>query len=184
MERLEIRNIEIISYDLDELFEIINKCDRRGDVYYYIYHDKDITDTGELKKPHYHVQLYSDEEKRISTWASIYNVTDNRIEKIKNKISAIRYLTHCDNNEKYQYQIENIGTNGDLMKYFKSTISSEGNEIELIYEYITNLKRQISYKEMWDYVIGNGIWSTYRRNYSIIKDLLYDHNLLFTKSHR
>lgn len=184
MQRQEIRNIEIISYDLDELVEVINKCDRRGDVYYYIYHDKDVNDDGSVKKPHYHIQLYSDEQKVIDTWASIYNVSSNRVERIKNKISAIRYLTHCDNNEKYSYQIENIGTNGDLMKYFKSTISSEGNEIELIYIYITEHKRQISYKEMWDMVISNGIWSTYRRNYSIIKDLLYDHNLLFTKERR
>lgn len=182
MGKLEIRNVEIISYDIEEVYSIIDKAKKNNIDYYYIYHNLDINDDGTLKKPHYHIQLYNDNQKLIENWQKFYNVPSNRIEKIHNKIQAIRYLIHCDNNEKFQYQLEDIVTNSEIIKYFKSTISNENNEIELIYLHITKLKRHIGYKELWDFVIDNGIWSTYRRNYSIIKDLLYDHNLLFTNT--
>lgn len=182
MGKLEVRNVEIISYNIEEVYSIIDKAKKNNIDYYYIYHNLDVNDDGTLKKPHYHIQLYCDNQRTIENWVKFYAVDPNRVEKIKNKISAIRYLIHCDNNEKYQYQLEDICSNGEIIKYFKSTISSENNEIELIYLHITKLKRHIGYKELWDFVIDNGIWSTYRRNYSIIKDLLYDHNLLFTNT--
>lgn len=174
------RNIEIISYDIEEVYKFIEKCKKYDIEYYYIYHDKDINDDGTLKKPHYHFQVYSENQKSLNSWFNFFNVPSNRVELISKKFEAIRYLIHCDNNEKYHYQIEDIVSNGEIIKYFKNTISSEGNEIELIYLHITKTKRYIPYKELWDFVIDNNIWSTYRRNYSIIKDLLGDHNLLFT----
>lgn len=174
------RNVELILYDIDKVGEILEKVSHLDMEYAYIRHDKDLNDSGVVKKAHYHFMIFSDTQRTITAWSSLLDVPSNMIENIKNKISAIRYLIHCDNNDKYQYQIEDICTNIEIAKYFKNTISNENNEIELIIYYIFDHRYYMKYKELLDYVLSNGFWSTYRRNYSIIKDLLYEHNLLFT----
>ena len=99
MSKLEIRNVEIISYDIEEVYLLIEKAKKYNIDYYYIYHNQDVNDDGTLKKPHYHVQLYSDNQKSIENWGRFYFVDSNRIQKINNKIKAIRYLIHYYHNE-------------------------------------------------------------------------------------
>ena len=175
------RNVELILYDVDVVGEVLEIVSHLGMEYAYIYHNKDVNDSGVLKKAHYHFMIFSDTQRTLEAWSKLLDVPTNMIEQIKNKISAIRYLIHCDNNEKFQYQVEDICSNFEIIKYFKNTISNENNEMELIINYIYYHKYNVKYKELLDYVISNGFWSTYRRNYSIIKDLLYEHNLLFTR---
>lgn len=119
-------------------------------------------------------------QKTISALSKIIGIKDNYIQYIDDKKKAIRYLTHADNNDKASYDIQDIKTNIDLSSYFNNLISDESIDIEMIIEFIEQDK-QISYRALMRYVINLGIWSTYRRNYSIIKDILYEHNLLFTE---
>lgn len=180
---MRVRNVELILYDLNEVYNAISICNLKQFDYCYCYHDKDIkADLSDYIKAHYHFQVYSDYQKELEKWQELFGVPSHQLQKINNKKSAIRYLIHADNNDKHQYNIEDIVSNFEIIKYFNKLISDEACEIDLIYSYITLQKRRIGTKEIIDYVLDNNIWGTFRRNYSIIRDLLSEHNLLFTKS--
>ncbi len=178
--KYESRNYEIILYTTEECIRLVNICIENGFDYAYIKHDKDLKqDLSDFKDLHFHFLIFMPNQKTISALSKILNVGENYIQFVKNKRGAIRYLTHADNNDKADYDILDIKSNMDLTKYFQNIVSDESVEIEMIIEFI-QVSRAISYKALMRFVIDAGIWSTYRRNYSIIKDLVYEHNLVFT----
>lgn len=178
---MKARNIEFILYSMEEVYNSIRICNENNFDYAYIYHDKDLKeDLSDFKKAHYHFHVYYKYQKELTTWADLFGVNLPRTQKIDYKPGAIRYLTHAENNDKYQYDITSINANFEFIKYFDKLISNETNEIDIIFSYIEAFKRHIGTKELINYVLDNNIWGTFRRNYSIIKDLLYEHNLLFT----
>lgn len=74
----------------------------------YILHDFDVTDTGELKKPHYHVYLYFD-NARSSSLVEDFGIKESQLlyKKISVK-SLVRYYLHIDNPDKTQYNVDQI----------------------------------------------------------------------------
>ena len=86
-------------------------------------HDKDVKDetTGELKKPHYHCIV------RFRSKKSFSQIKEAICDKINSPIPQpvvdfpmmVRYLVHLDDPDKYQYNIEDIQTYGniDVMEY-------------------------------------------------------------------
>lgn len=75
-----------------------------------ITHDKDVEPTGELVEPHTHIYLEYETPRKLSTIANLFGVAENFIEAVKNKKGFIRYLTHLDDHEKYQYSpLEVVG---------------------------------------------------------------------------
>lgn len=178
---MKTRNVELILYDIEEVYKCIKICNEYNYEFAYIRHDKDLQENLEdFKKIHYHFQVYNEFQKELNTWGKIFEVNLARVQKISNKKSAIRYLIHADNNDKFKYDIIDITSNFEIIKYFDKLISDENCEIDLIFTYIDYHKRKIGVKELIDYVLDNNIWGTFRRNYSIVKDLLYEHNLWFT----
>lgn len=179
--KYESRNYEIILYTTEECKRVVNICIEQGFDYAYIKHDKDLKeDLSDFKDVHFHFLIFMPNQRTVSALSKIIGVKENYIQFIKNKRGAIRYLTHADNNDKADYDILNITSNMDLSKYFTNIVSDENVEIQMIIEFIS-VNRAVSYKALMRFVIDANIWSTYRRNYSIIKDLLYEHNLVFTK---
>lgn len=173
---IEKRNYELILYDLDKVYEVADLCIKQGFDYAYILHDKDLKDDkSDYKKAHYHFQLFMPHQKSINRVGQIFDIPINYIEVIHSKKSAIRYLIHADNNEKENYDIFAIKSNFDLTNYFNNLISDENIEMEIIFDFI-NRNKHIKMIDVYKYVLDNNIWSTYRRNYSIIKDLIYEHN--------
>lgn len=176
------RNVELILYDIEEVYTSMSICKTNGFDYAYIYHDKDLKDDlSDFKKAHFHFQVYAKNQKDIEKWCTIFGVNSARVQKIENKVKAIRYLVHADNNEKYQYNIADIQNSFPILTYFDKMINDETCEIDLIFSYINYHKKYIGTKEIIDYVLENNIWSTFRRNYTIIRDLIVEHNLIFTK---
>lgn len=176
------RNVELILYEIEDIYNCITICKTNGFDYAYIYHDKDLKDDlSNFKKAHYHFQVYAKNQKEINKWCEIFCINSSRVQKIENKVKAIRYLIHADNNDKFQYNIEDINNSFPIIQYFNKLINDETCEIDLIFSYIFITKRYLGVKEIIDFVLENNIWSTFRRNYSIIKDLLIEHNLMFTK---
>ena len=172
------RNFEIILYKQDDVNRFVNVCIENGFDYAYIYHDKDLKDDlSDFKKGHFHFQIYMKNQKSISSMSKLFQISENYIQYIYDKKKAIRYLLHADNNDKYNYDIFEIKSNFDITPYFNNLVSNESIEMEIIFDYI-NQKKKITLLGLYKYVIDNNIWSTYRRNYSIIKDLVAEHNLV------
>ena len=76
--------------------------------YAYILHDRDTDENGELKKPHYHVYMHFENARLFSAIANAFGIAENNVELVKSKRSLLRYFTHIDNPDKYQYSYKDI----------------------------------------------------------------------------
>lgn len=148
--------------------------------YAYILHNKDINnETGELKKEHIHVVIKLENARTLQSIAKELNIEENRLERVRNLRKMIRYLVHQDNQEKYQYEIENIKTDmwEEIEKYFQN--DSESYDILLIYEFIYTIDRYLYFQEVLEYVLKNNLYASYRRGANIINRIVEEHNKLF-----
>ena len=118
--KLDSRTFSVILYDTEEDIKILELA-KRSYNYAYIMHDKDVDEFGEIKKAHYHLILRWNDTKSINALSKELGLPVNRITKIKSFKSSIRYLTHIDYKEKYQYKYNDIVTNMDLAEYFEIT---------------------------------------------------------------
>lgn len=173
---MRTRNVELILYDYDLLLKKISYLNDKTE-YAFILHDKDLNDDGTIKKAHYHLRLFNEDQKSLSAWADYLHVKTNEVEKLDDKKRAIRYLIHFDSPKKYQYDFNNIVHNIiDIDKYFDDNKIDESNQLKYIFDYIDNINGYIYFKEIKSYVLQNNYWSAYRRYYSIIKDVILEHN--------
>ena len=128
--------------------------------YAFIEHAFDIKDTGELKKIHYHLYVRLHKKK---SFGGVYEILNkwkencsqaNLIINLENVPKFIRYLTHIDNPEKFQYSPSEIISNFDIQQYFELQIDDTTfikNVIELI-----NERDITTFKELVLYAMNNG----------------------------
>lgn len=120
--------------------------------YAFIEHLYDFDEYGQHKKIHYHLYVKLFKKKTIS---GIYEIIQKWKENatqpfliinLNNVPKYIRYLTHIDNIDKYQYSINDIVSNMDLEPFFNLVLSDlqfTKNVIELI-----NRKEIKNFKEL------------------------------------
>lgn len=169
--------IELILYtDNSDHIKLLHELTLKYN-YAYILHDKDTYDDGSLKKEHFHLLIFFKNARWGNAILKEINIDNpNLIEFKENKAEAITYLIHSNNSNKYQYDYSNIITNIDIDVYFNKLKDNETKDVAIIYDYIINYVGFLYYNNVFYYCISNGLWSSYRRNYSIIKDLILEHN--------
>lgn len=124
----------------------------------YAYHDKDFTEVGEIKKPHYHVLICFDGPTTYVTMqdhAKRVGAANDVTQPVGSVRGIVRYFCHKDNPDKYQYEEDIIQCrNGfDPKDYFSLTVTQQ-----------KALKKQLIH-----YIIDNDI-----NEYSVlIETLLY-----------
>ena len=147
--------------------------------YWFILHDKDSNlETGELKQEHYHIIVqYNQPSTKTSASNQLTKYLEQigllktcpniRVDKIQNLKKYMRYLTHKDNREKYQYQdnevitntpdqyqeiididIKELSTDKKILMFFKDIIKSS----ELINDQASGYLL-IPYKELFNIAI-------------------------------
>lgn len=182
-------NIEFILYPNSTSYntiEIIEKAKQLSS-YCFIYHDKDLFTkkdeeenpkhkVGTLKSPHYHLLCFFPTQHSLKAYSKKFEIEENNIEIIKNKVGAIQYLIHKNNKDKYQYDINDISSNFDISKYFNNRVEKETQVIYDLFSYIEN-SGIIFLRDFYKYVIDNDYWSDYRRNAYCINKLIEEHNL-------
>lgn len=88
-------------------------------------HDRDICDeTGELKKPHYHLLLhYTSLKSQRQIKEDLEPLRAVGAERVRDLRAYARYLIHIDDPDKAQYDIQDLRVfNGfDIRKYFEET---------------------------------------------------------------
>ena len=156
------------------------------DNYIYILHDQDLYDEdiiedgkiihkkGDFKKPHYHVLLYFPNQKKVKTLLSQLNIQINNIYPISSFSGQLRYLIHYDDEDKFQYPRSCVkGTLYMLTKFNKSfnTIVDEQEQVAEIIDFIYS-DNCYSLHSLISFVIDNDLYSSFRRNYSLFRDLL------------
>ncbi len=96
----------------------------------YAYHDKDKTEIGEPKKPHYHVVLCFDGPitySNVSNYAKRVGAANDVVQPVGSVRGIVRYFCHKDNPDKYQYSEDIIQCrNGfDPSDYFCLTATQQ-----------------------------------------------------------
>lgn len=96
----------------------------------YAYHDKDKTDLGEDKKPHYHVLICFDGPvtyQNALTYATRCGAANDVVQPVGSVRGIVRYFCHKDNPDKYQYEEDVIQCrNGfDPKDYFCLTVTQQ-----------------------------------------------------------
>lgn len=144
----------------------------------YISHDKDIKEDGQPKKKHIHLILWFDREKSIKALSKELNFPINRIKWKADIYGTLQYLIHKNNPEKAQYDYKEIHSDIDgLYEYIYPTEKeevSEEDDLRVIMSYVQNHIGTLRLYDIYCFAVDNGVWSSYRRNYTIIKDILME----------
>lgn len=144
----------------------------------YILHDKDIIeDTGELKKPHWHVILYFDNPHYLLSLAKDLGIKPNYIKTDELK-KGLEYLIHKNNPDKYQYPIDEVkGPLKDkLLTFLGNSSQVEKQSILLLYQLINSFDGPIYLNDFIPLVLENNLWSFFRRSQLTWFKLLEEHN--------
>lgn len=124
------------------------------------YHCFDKTETGEPKKPHYHIVLYFDGPTTYKNVMSlISDLGVNTTQFVQSPRGMYRYLCHLDNPDKYQYDPKDIVEGGGF------------NYEEIIGYTSTETLHLLS--RLYAYIRENKI-----TEYSVLVDKLEEQNLL------
>lgn len=129
----------------------------------YCLHDSDVSDEGELKKPHIHWVGRGD-PRTLSAVAKFLGLKENEVELGKNFKALVQYLIHLNNPEKAQYSIEDVVTNiADIGSLLRNL--SEGQ----LCKDLASAKCRMSWYDLIQYAIENDCFDVLRRNMPLIK---------------
>lgn len=168
----DLANNKWIDYkSLENAFAYNQNC-----LYWYILHDKDIKDNGELKTPHFHLVLWFKFKSCYKQYVIDY-LSDLlgcskeviSVEPMEDLNKSLRYLTHIDNEDKYRYCEEDVKTNSSVIYYrsvFGSSLTAQYlveclkftnfNKVRLIDTFIT-LQEYKRYRDVLDDLIKENI---------------------------
>lgn len=166
------RNFQGVIYPDSESYdcqEVLSKLAQFSD-FAYILHDQDVDGNGELKKPHYHWLIARDTPAPLSTMVNALGVPDNSVEFCRSYRAFLRYMIHADDPTKHQYSPDDV--KGVYKKHFLLG-SSEKSFVLLAMEKISSGDiRSIQGLAAFGAELED--WPSFRRNYSLLKDLLYE----------
>ena len=172
MKDKRFRTFMLILYeDDDNYFDYINQITQKqfkNNNYRYlgISHDKDLTETGEIKKKHDHIVLYFDNPRTIDSLSKELNLSSNYIEKYCSLKTALLYLVHFNQGDKTQYNISD--TYGDLKnelnKYIVNTPKTEEDRVIELLDLIDSYYKKTSYSQFLRDVCRLGLYDILRRN--------------------
>lgn len=148
--------------------------------YAMILHNKDIdSESGKPKKDHIHAVIRCPSRRRLSSVKNEFaekGVAKNLINTC-NERAMIRYLTHIDDKEKYQYDRAEIKTNMPKVVEiaYKDDVSND-DAFYLIDKWIDEQKGNISQHTINEYVYNQGLLGGLRKYGSQINNARLEHN--------
>lgn len=151
---MKVRMCEIVQQleylSLDKIESVLKSKECIKD-YAYIVHDKDVDDKGALKKSHVHLALRFNnayDTKHISQW---FDVPEQYIGRVKGKwVDVLKYLTHKNALDKFQYLDEEVVSNFDFVEEIKNKDKSKDErKFEIINKIVSGEIREYNY---YDYI--------------------------------
>lgn len=177
---------ETESYDTVEVLDKIT-LDPSLKHFYYILHDRDSKEQKErdifpdvdlqdddspFKKPHYHLVLRYNNGCTISALSKKLGIDSRFIQICSNWRSAIRYLVHRDDPDKFQYPLEAVSYDDDELIFKSFFPQYKPTEAEVVKQYFVLIRNGAIMPELITYAIESETWGYFRLNYRIIKDAL------------
>ena len=146
-----------------------------------ILHDKDVQEDGTPKKPHWHIVLRFKNAVWNTAIAKDLGITSNYLEACKDVDASLLYLVHFGNEEKAQYNIEEVFGPLSLKLATLLADTDEGTRALNILEIIENTPGPIGYSELLRKVAAAGLYADLRRMGSFAVGLMKEHNYEFTR---
>ena len=144
--------------------------------YAIILHDKDWDENGELKKPHYHAIIQTNNAIWNTALSIRIGIELNLIQNCRNFELALNYLIHFNDDSKFQYDIANVdGTlKSKLEKQILNDDVSEDDKIAIFIDYLNNTN-DYTLKSLIQFACTNGYYDVFRRSGIIFIKLLEEY---------
>lgn len=140
----------------------------------WIKHDKDVLETGELEKDHYHILLIFPNKVTLPSLAKKLNIPERQIEWKADETLSIQYLVHWNepvNSRKFHYSLKKLKANFNYTLYFG--YQDETSQVRLILEQM-KLLGKFNRRQLLEFCLENDLYGAYRRGYSILKEYFDD----------
>lgn len=167
---------EVVVYPDSESYiaaEVLAKVVEYFAQWCYILHDKDVNDDGTLKKAHYHVYGKLDTPRTPQTIANALGVGVASLRAVSSWRAAVRYSVHLDHPNKYQYSVDDVVANFELVKLF--TVDDDVQAAR-IFSFI-NSSRCTTVSELTAWAFANGCYPALRRGFAVWSRLLSENSL-------
>lgn len=150
--------------------EVIKYIENNYTDYAYVIHDRDDN------KIHTHVIIHFNNKRYATAISKELGVPVNYIEKC-NLIPYLRYLIHIDDEDKYQYSIDDVkGTLKDKLRKSIEPKLDEIDQVSIICSFIFESNDYLTHTLLLQYILKTGCYSAYRRNFSLFNNLILEHN--------
>lgn len=168
----QVKSVELIlypdstSYCCEEVLALA--CDF-FESWAYILHDKDVDESGQPKKAHYHfLGKFSQKNVTFSGVSYQLHIPPSDVQQVNNWNSAVQYLSHFNAPEKYQYDISSISANFDVRKKCKIDDDMQGQRI---LAYLVD-SRITSVTVLTSWCVEHGYYSGLRRGFAVWSSIL------------
>lgn len=169
----------IVSY-IENCVEVFEDIVMNYDVVnaFMVYHDRDPEIEKGLRKPHYHIYLEFLNPKNPEFLAPKFNVSINQVLPGKSLFGYLQYCTHIKEDGKaIYYEHEFLQFGYEVKQNFRliEADNAAAHKFSLILKYIDEQYAQnkpFSLKILTHWCLGNGLYSSLRSNYQIIKDYI------------
>lgn len=144
--------------------------------YAYIEHKKEKEET----KNHYHLILSLDNPRTIESLSKRLGISRNFIQNIKGLRGSCRYLIHKDNEEKIQYDLNNVIVSNSFKQTFYSSFDDLKSDSEIYNSIVDFIKQQKKDKvepieieiNLCSFVIDGNFNKVYKRFYNTFVKLI------------
>lgn len=151
------------SYNFKDVLRLIKSTKK----YAFIKHFPEANE----KKEHFHVVIRLDNSTKVETLARKLGIGDNYIRVVKNLRSSLRYLIHKDDEDKFQYNKDQVIVSKLFERQFNKSfddIEDEPTIITNIYNFIDSIKESsldyfLQQKSLIQYVNINCYDTIYKR---------------------
>lgn len=82
----------------------------------WIKHDQDVDSDGVRKKDHVHAVVSFSNPRSVSGVCKEFALDERWCQLVRNESSSLRYLLHADDDDKFQYPIDNVCGNVDRLR--------------------------------------------------------------------
>lgn len=160
-------------YDYSDFFTWLNNSGFR---YWFIVHDKDVDNQGQLVRPHIHLVLSGNKRWRVKQLINqlsdclITNNENIQVMEVVNLVASVQYLLHKNDVDKFQYSIDRIFTNDsqNLVSMMNETITFERITTDRLINLI--MVEEVSKLELIK-IMGIGSYAHYRNAINDIYEL-------------
>lgn len=138
---------------------------------------------GDLKKAHYHIILRFNQATWSSAICKDLGIMEHYIEPVKNFDNALQYLIHYNDDNKAQYEIDDVFGNlkNRLVESINKISKSEGEKVVELIQFIKSFEGRLSISLFARYCAENGYWAEFRRSATIFLKIIDEHNETYVK---